>query len=48
MITIIKITRSKKKSLEKFPLKQIIFNWKSLDIDLKATADFTEFQSKQF
>ena len=33
-----------KKSLEKFPLKQIIFNWNSLDIELKATADITEFQ----
>ena len=28
-----------------FPLQQIIFNWKSLYIDLKATADITEFQS---
>ena len=34
-----------KKSLEKFPLKQIIFNWNSLDIALKATADSSEFQS---
>ena len=35
-----------KKSLEKFPpKKQIIFTWNSLDIDLKATADITEFQS---
>ena len=32
------------KSHEKFPLKQIIFNWKS-DFDLKATADITESQS---
>ena len=34
-----------KKSCEKFPLKQIILNWNSLDNDLKATADITEFQS---
>ena len=34
-----------KKCLEKFPLKQIIFNWNSLDIDLKATGDLEEFQS---
>ena len=33
-----------KTSLEKFPLKQIIFNWNSLDIDLKATGDLFEFQ----
>ena len=33
-----------KTSLEKFPLKQIIFNWNSLDIDLKATGDLFQFQ----
>ena len=33
-----------KTSLEKFPLKQMIFNWNSLDIDLKATGDLLEFQ----
>ena len=32
-------------TLEKFPLKQIIFNWNSLDIELKATGDLDEFQS---
>ena len=30
--------------LEKFPFKQMIFNWNSLDIDLKATGDHDEFQ----
>ena len=35
---------AKKKSLESFPLKQILFNWNSLDIDLKATADAEEFK----
>ena len=30
--------------LEKYPLKQIIFNWNRLDIDLKATGDIEEFQ----
>ena len=30
--------------LEKFPLKQIIFNWNRLDIELKATGDIEEFQ----
>ena len=33
-----------KRSLEKFPLKQMIFNWNSLDIELKATGDLSEFQ----
>ena len=32
-----------KKSLENFPLKQIIFNWNRLKLELKATADATEF-----
>ena len=31
-------------TLEKFPLKQIIFNWNSLDIELKATGDLNDFQ----
>ena len=34
-----------KVQLEKFPLKQIIFNWNRLDIDLKATGDIEDFQS---
>ena len=34
-----------RKPLENFPLKQIIFNWNSLTIELKATADPLEFQS---
>ena len=33
-----------KKYLELFPLKQILFNWNSLNIDLKATADAEEFK----
>ena len=33
-----------KKYLENFPLKQIIFNWNSLSLDLKATADPVEFE----
>ena len=33
-----------KRSLEKFPLKQMIFNWNSLDIELKATGDLSEFR----
>ena len=33
-----------KKYLEKFPLKQIIFNWNALSIDLKSTADLAEFE----
>ena len=39
-----------KKYLEKFPLKQIIFNWNSLSLELKATADPIEFETmlKQF
>ena len=38
-----------KKGLENFPFKQIIFNWNSLCLELKATADYTEFDqlSKQ-
>ena len=31
------------KGLESFPLKQMIFNWNSLSLELKATADPTEF-----
>ena len=34
-----------KKYLEKFPLKQIIFNWNSLNLELKATADPLEFET---
>ena len=34
-----------KKYLEKFPLKQIIFNWNSLSLELKATADPIEFET---
>ena len=34
-----------KKYLEKFPLKQIIFNWNSLNLELKATADPLDFQT---
>ena len=33
-----------KKNLENFPLKQIIFNWNALNIDLKSTADLAEFE----
>ena len=33
-----------KRCLEKFPLKQIIFNWNSLSLDLKATADPVDFE----
>ena len=33
-----------KKYLENFPLKQIIFNWNALNIDLKATAEIDEFE----
>ena len=33
-----------KKCLETFPLRQILFNWNSLDIDLKSTADAAEFR----
>ena len=32
------------KKIEKFPLKQIIFNWNSLRLELKATADPLEFE----
>ena len=34
-----------KRYLEKFPLKQIIFNWNSLSLELKATADPIEFET---
>ena len=34
-----------KRCLENFPLKQIIFNWNALDIDLKATGDKAEFEN---
>ena len=39
-----------KKYLENFPLKQIIFNWNPLNLELKATADPLEFETmlKQF
>ena len=30
--------------LEQFPLKQIIFNWNRLDLDLKSTGDIENFQ----
>ena len=33
-----------KKNLDKFPLKQIIFNWNALSVDLKSTAEFIEFE----
>ena len=33
-----------KSYLEKFPYKQFLSNWNSLSIDLKSTADETEFQ----
>ena len=33
-----------KRNLDNFPLKQIIFNWNALSVDLKATAEFTEFE----
>ena len=32
-----------KKGLENFPFKQIIFNWNSLSLELKSTADPIEF-----
>ena len=32
-----------RKNLENFPLKQIIFNWNYLSLELKATADPIEF-----
>ena len=31
--------------LENFPLKQMIFNWNSLSLELKATADPTDFET---
>ena len=34
-----------KKSLENFPLKQIIFNWNRLSLELKATADPQDFDN---
>ena len=34
-----------KKYLENFPLKQMIFNWNSLSLELKATADPTDFET---
>ena len=34
-----------KKHLENFPLKQIIFNWNSLSLELKATSEPVEFES---
>ena len=33
-----------KRYLDKFSLKKIIFNWNALSIDLKSTAEFTEFE----
>ena len=33
-----------KRYLDKFPLKQIIFNWNALSVDLKSTADLAEFK----
>ena len=33
-----------KKHLELFPLRQILFNWNSLSVDLKSTADADEFK----
>ena len=33
-----------KRNLESFPYKKIIANWNSLDIDLKSTAEYDEFQ----
>ena len=33
-----------KKKLKLFPYRKILFNWNSLDIDLKATADAEEFK----
>ena len=33
-----------KKPLEQFPLKQILLNWNSLSVDLKATSDAEEFK----
>ena len=34
-----------KNILENFPFKQMIFNWNSLSLELKATADYAEFDS---
>ena len=33
-----------KKCLENFPLKQIIFNWNAMSIELKSTAELAEFE----
>ena len=33
-----------KKKLELFPYRKILFNWNSLGIDMKATADAEEFK----
>ena len=33
-----------KRYLDNFPLKKIIFNWNALSVDLKSTAEFTEFE----
>ena len=33
-----------KQNLEKFPFKCILSTWNSLDVDIKATADYEEFQ----
>ena len=33
-----------KRYLDSFPLKKIIFNWNYLSVDLKSTAEFTEFE----
>ena len=33
-----------KNYLERFPTKSIVSNWNYLDIDLKSTADFSEFK----
>ena len=33
-----------RRNLDNFPLKQIIFNWNALSVDLKSTAELTEFK----
>ena len=33
-----------KRNLETFPLRQILYNWNALDLELKATADADEFK----
>ena len=35
---------AKKKYLESFPYKMFVSNWNHLSIDLKSTADATDFQ----